>query len=225
MKTAMNIMLLNSLITPFLTLFSQVLLFPETVTDIGIYCFYYSKATEISLPSSLQSLGTSAFEITNVIRLDLSHLTLKTIGDQCFWNSSLTSIVLPETLEILPQHSFRHCVQLHDVVLPINLKKVCQYAFIFTPIVRLDFSKNKNLIFEESSLTGMSQLQYLYLPYCTQSIGFTKIINATTPTIYFRNRIIPFTNNVSQNYCIFVATCKEIRFLPKFLFSNILLNI
>ena len=203
------------------TLFTSIII-PNSIIYIGKYAFYSTDATTILLPDSLQFLGTSAFESSKITRLDLSKTQLTSIGYQCFWGSSLISIILPEALEVIPQNAFRECMSLYEVTLPSSLTRIDQYAFIFTPIVRLDFTKNRNVIFTSYSLTGMSSLQYLYLPYCTSDIKFSEIINTTMPTIYFRNRIIHSTE-IHSLPCNFAASCKIFRSRPILFLSTILI--
>ena len=70
----------------------------------------YSSLTSLSLPSSLQSIGDSAFEEC----ISLTSLTLpsslQSIGNDAFaWCESLTSLTLPSSLQSIGNSAFKDC--------------------------------------------------------------------------------------------------------------------
>ena len=92
---------------------------PSDVTSIGNYAFYGGGIISLDIPSSVKSIGTSAFEdcyeLTNII---LSP-TLTQIPRCCFENcTNLKNIIIPEGVKIIEEFSFYHCEALSSVSLP-----------------------------------------------------------------------------------------------------------
>ena len=80
----------------------------EGTKEINQYAFSYcSNLTEITLPSTLQTIGGSAFE-------------------RCI---SLTKIVIPEGVKIIDNSAFFCCSNLAKVTLPSTLQSIGDYAF------------------------------------------------------------------------------------------------
>ena len=109
----------------------------------------YSSLTSLSLPSSLQSIGDSAFEdCISLTSLSLPS-SLQSIGDSAFEDCiSLTSLTLPSSLQSIGDWAFKNCNSLTSLTLPSSLQSIGDSAF-------------KNC----ESLTSLT------LPYSLQSIG------------------------------------------------------
>ena len=90
----------------------------------------YSSLTSLSLPSSLQSIGDSAFEEC----ISLTSLTLpsslQSIGNDAFaWCESLTSLTLPSSLQSIGDSAFKDCESLTSLTLPSSLQSIGNDAF------------------------------------------------------------------------------------------------
>ena len=78
-----------------------------SLTSIGEMAFINSKLTNITLPSSLTSIGSYAFS-------------------SC---SGLTSVTLSSSLTSIGNYAFQDCSKLSNVIIPLGLKTIGYYAF------------------------------------------------------------------------------------------------
>ena len=74
---------------------------PDGVTGIGRSAFYRSKATRITMPDSIKTIGDEAFSCCRVLEsIQLSN-NLKTIGENAFhYCTSLKELVIPASVEL-----------------------------------------------------------------------------------------------------------------------------
>ncbi len=101
----------------------------EGVTAIGNFCFYSVKASDFSLPDSLQRVGRSAFagsDITSAaLPFGLTALDANAF-DGC---GALSQITLPDTLTSVGAYAFRLCGALQQVRIPYSVAQIGTYAF------------------------------------------------------------------------------------------------
>ena len=146
----------------------QSITFPEGLTMIGYEAFqcntdgYYDEQgiwrqrggslKEVTLPSTLTSLGSYAFayqtQLEKVTMLD----GLTYISEDAFYNcSNLSDLTLPATLTEIGGYAFSYCSALTKLELPENLQRINNYAFRYCSSL------------EEVVLP--STLQYVYRPF------------------------------------------------------------
>lgn len=100
---------------------------PESMTLIEDAAFCYSNISKITLPKTLEKLGSE--EESDSTKGPFYHC------------QDLTEVVMPESLEIIPEEAFAECRSLKTINnLPQNLKKIEAKAFENT-IVELKMSK------------------------------------------------------------------------------------
>ena len=108
---------------------NTILELPDSVTVIEDAAFRGSNITKITLPKTLEILGSK--EIT-------SEIYYNRVFGGC---AELTEVVLPENLEYIPDECFEDCYKLKTVnAFPKNLKKIGANAFKYT-IVELKMNK------------------------------------------------------------------------------------
>ncbi len=127
----------------------------QTVTGIknGGGVFNYRSLTSVVLPSTIESIGSFAFERNSFLALDLSGCTsLKSIGDNAFSSNSIGSL------------DFYNCT---------NLISIGNYAFSSNSIGSLDFSNCTNLTSIGNSAFSSNSISSLDFSNCTNltSIG------------------------------------------------------
>ncbi len=91
----------------------------DAVLDrIGDYAFRGNATESLTLPDTVIYIGSSAFEDSNLKKLDISKdSTLQSIGDRAFCGSSIESIYLPASTEKVGAEAFKDAVSLTAVTI------------------------------------------------------------------------------------------------------------
>ena len=101
----------------------------EGVTTIGNYAFYkFAKIQEITLPTTVTSIGVSALQGTGVRNITIPDGVTK-IGDSAFRDSNITSIVIPASVTQIGGSAFQNAYRLKTVEILGDLTAVGNYAF------------------------------------------------------------------------------------------------
>ncbi len=108
--------------------FTNSISLPSTVVSIGTSAFGYCHAQTINLGSGVQSIGATAFFHSSAKTVNLG-TSLKSIGANAFEQSAIESINLPEGLTTLSLYTFWNCASLESVVLPSTLETIPQWCF------------------------------------------------------------------------------------------------
>ena len=103
------------------------------VTGIADSAFYgQDTLVSISLPSTIQYIGNSAFNgCTNLKDVSINLMeSLQTIGEKAFYGcTALNSIVIPEDIQSIGNGAFMECTGLTSVTLPTGLKIIPNDCF------------------------------------------------------------------------------------------------
>ena len=93
---------------------SSSVIIPSSVTSIGSKAFEYTNISSITIPSSVTSIGVNAFSscenLTSVTFEEGSQLT--SIGDFAFSGSNISSITIPSSLTSIGDDTFSSCKNL-----------------------------------------------------------------------------------------------------------------
>ena len=132
----------------------------------------YSSLTSLTLPSSLQSIGDSAFYGCNSLTSLTLPSSLQSIGDFAFRDcESLTSLTLPSSLQSIGNSVFYGCESLTSLTLPSSLQSIGKEAFgCCRSLTSLTLPSSLQSIGEEA-FYGCNSLTSLTLPSSLQSIG------------------------------------------------------
>jgi len=105
----------------------------EGITHLGSYLFYTCAVEEVSLPSTLLTIGTAAFgSCYNLNAVDLP-TNLVSIGTNAFYECvGLTQIALPDTLSSIGPSAFERS-GLTAVTIPESVQSIGEYAFAVIP--------------------------------------------------------------------------------------------
>ena len=111
-------------------------IFPDTITKIGKYCFSYCRNLEgpLVLPKNLTSLGERAFEFCSSLSGDLVIPDgITEIESQVFWGAGFDGVLtLPNNLRKIGYEAFRGSGFSGTLMLPPNLKSIGEAAFFRT---------------------------------------------------------------------------------------------
>jgi hypothetical protein len=97
----------------------------KPVTIIGVQAFAGCSMTSVSIPSSVTSIQTEAFNYcTDLVSLNISSGVTSIASDafsSCF---SLTDLVIPDSVSSIGEAAFKDCSGLKSVVLPRGITKI-----------------------------------------------------------------------------------------------------
>lgn len=97
---------------------------PEGVTALGDDAFSGGKLESLSLPGSLEAIGSFAFNsCPNLTQIILPE-GLRSIGERAFTNCAVRSLVLPDSLEFLGAYAFSGAYDLRAVIFPQDIEAV-----------------------------------------------------------------------------------------------------
>ena len=87
----------------------------EGITSIGNYCLYGADVSDISLPHSLESIGSYAFAYNSALKsIDISNV--KTISNNAFAScTGLREIYIPSSTTYIGHDAFNYCKSLEKV--------------------------------------------------------------------------------------------------------------
>lgn len=146
----------------------------EGITHIGKANFstYYKKLETAVLPSSLTSIGNSAFRDNRNLKNVNFSKQLKSIGDFAFDNcSSLISPSLPNALTRIGNYAFFGCNKFAKVIIPSSVKTVGENAYSgCNNLTEVKFS-NGVVKLSEGAFAECPKLKTIDLPASVSSIG------------------------------------------------------
>ena len=162
----------------------DTIIIPSTVTSIGNSAFKGNPTKAVTwLPANCSS-GTgedapffsSSSQITSFVFGD----SVKTIpGYLCYKMNKLDSIALPEKLTTIGQNAFSTCSLLKDVTIPASVTSIGTYAFAFcTSIKHLEFPKGIKTV-ATSVLEGCTGLEEVIMPASVTTINQDAFYNCS----------------------------------------------
>lgn len=109
---------------------SSNLVIPDGVEHIGIRAFTSTRILSVSTPSSLVSIGDSAFcHCERLINVDLKN-SVEEIGNNAFsYCSGLESIKIPDATKRIGNYAFYECTGLKEINMPSSLTTLGYSAF------------------------------------------------------------------------------------------------
>ena len=103
---------------------------PEGTEEIADYLFCdHTELVSVKLPSTLRSIGASAFEGSGIREIDVPR-GVTHIGEDAFYDcASLESVALPASLTEIADNLFAGCSALDGVKVPEKVTRIGQEAF------------------------------------------------------------------------------------------------
>ena len=148
---------------------------PSSLQSIGDSAFSYCNSlSSLTLPSSLQSIGDSAFSYCNSLSSLTLPSSLQSIGYRAFSGcKSLSSLTLPSSLQSIGGSAFFDCSSLISLTLPSSLQSIGYRAFEgCSSLTSLTFPSSSSLqSIGDSAFSCCNSLTSLTLPSSLQSIG------------------------------------------------------
>ncbi|MCR4671705.1 MAG: leucine-rich repeat protein [Lachnospiraceae bacterium] len=216
----------------------------EGITRICDSAFASCWAEEIILPSTLMSIGKSAFSQTHISAIDLPE-GLKTVDARAFKSCNyLTELTFPESVVAIGEDLFEGCFNLQRVHLPEGLKTIPDSCFKYCSALTevnipaatetigpLAFDGCSNLTYADlpEGLTFIGEfafnitgLKEIVLPSTLTEIGQGALSGTQIKTIAFPESIASYGNGVLE-FCYklnSVTLPDNIKNIPDSFFNN-----
>jgi hypothetical protein len=143
------------------------------VTVIGEYAFYLSRGASqlvsVAIPSTVRSIGRSAFEDTTNLREVVLSDGLQTIGTNAFKGSGLSAMTLPSTLRSIGDNAFQGC-GLVTLSLPPSLQSIGDYVFADNLSLQSLGLPQSSLALGKYCFSGCSSLTNVTIPWTISEI-------------------------------------------------------
>lgn len=142
------------------------------VTSIADHAFEKTEITSVTLPSSIKSIGYSAFrECKNLTSINLPD-SLETIKDDAFYGcKSLSSVSFPSSLNYIGVSAFNGCESLLAASLPEALTNVKESTFKGCTSLASASLPSSLIYIGNSAFEGCAVLSSVALPETLKSIG------------------------------------------------------
>ncbi len=136
---------------------------PSSVTSIGDSAFYgCNRLSSIIIPSSVTSIGDSAFYGCNRLSSIIIPSSVTTIGNSAFSDCSrLTTISIPESVTNIGNSAFRNCSSLTSFIIPSGVTCIADWTF-----------------------SGCSKLSTITTPSSVTTIGHSAFYNCSSLTSF-----------------------------------------
>ena len=177
--------------------------------------FACSSLTSLTLPSSLQSIGDSAFSYCNSLSSLTLPSSLQSIGGGAFSGcSSLTSLTLPSSLQSIGGGAFTRCTSLRSVICNKFYKVIGQMLLSSdgTKVIAY-WGKNREVTIPEGvqsigdrAFWGCNSLTSLTLPSSLQSIGGGAFLGCSSLTSLTLPSSLQSIGNYAFEYCKSLST-------------------
>ena len=159
---------------------------PDSVQSIGSHAFFNCRnaaLTQIDLPESIESIGDYAFNgCGSLYRINIP-AKVKVIAPSTFTSClKLRYISLPDNLEVIGDNAFFGCESLNEVTIPKNVTSIGNSAFIFSTNLR------KAVILSRSTAFGSNVFNNTAIKTGSGIYAFT----GSTAQTYASANVIPF---------------------------------
>ena len=146
---------------------------PSSVTSIGESAFEYCRGlTSLTIPSSVTSIGESAFRYCSGLTSLTIPSSVTSIGESAFeYCSSLTSLTIPSSVTLIWHYAFRGCSGLTSLTIPSSVTLIGGSVFSgCSGLTSLTIPSSVTSI-GNNAFHGCSGLTSLTIPSSVTSIG------------------------------------------------------
>jgi len=163
---------------------------PSSVKTIGSSAFMNSLLTRITFSSnySLQNIEDFAFYSCNLLTDITIPSSVKTIGSSAFQSSGLEKIIFSSdsTLETIGSNAFGYCISLTDITIPSSVTSIGDFAFINSGLTQITFSPDSSLeTIGSNAFDYCTLLTDMTIPSSVKSIGDSAFFNSGLTQITF----------------------------------------
>lgn len=146
---------------------------PSTVKSIGKSAFEGCIAlVEVTIPSSVTSIGDGAFKHCSALAEVTIPTSVESIGEFAFATcSALVDVSIPNSVKNIEVNAFAECSALKKVTIPNSVELIGKYAFSDCSALKKVTIPNSVKEIDEGVFTGCSSLVEVTIPDSVENIG------------------------------------------------------
>lgn len=145
---------------------------PSSVTSIGTNAFEMcGNLSSITVPGNVSMVGANAFSCCGNLRSVTLSEGVVSVGNSAFFNcTSLSSVTLPSSLNSLGAFAFQQCKSLTSITIPRGVSTIKQYTFLYCDnLSSVTLSEGVRVI--ESEAFNNYCLKSVKIPYSVHTIS------------------------------------------------------
>lgn len=183
----------------------------EGLTSIGLRAFYNCALTEITIPSTVTSIGNAAFKgnPTTTIVWKPKNCSIGSDSEAPFYNSNsqVTSFTFGDSVQVIPAYLCKY-MKIETIAIPATVTGVGQSAFMYcTNLKHFEFPQGIKTV-ATSVLEGCTALEEVVIPSSVTTINQDAFYNCSALQAIHNYAYTPQTitertvNNVNKQTCI-----------------------
>ena len=183
----------------------------EGITTIGLRAFYNCALTEITIPSTVTSIGNAAFNgnPTTTIVWKPKSCTIGSDDSAPFYstNSQVTSFTFGDSVQVIPAYLCKY-MKIETIAIPATVTSIGQSAFMYcTDLKHFEFPQGIKTV-ATSVLEGCTALEEVVIPSSVTTINQDAFYNCSALQAIRNYAYTPQTitertvNNVNKQTCI-----------------------
>lgn len=139
-----------------------------TVTKISAGCFQCANLTELTIPVSVNTIGSNAFSGSNLERINGLH-TGMIFQSGAFQGCKLKYLALPNDMTTIPNSFFMN-TPIEKIVLPKGVRSIGENAFYNTALTEIEIPDSVVSI-GNYAFASCASLRFVYVPENVKSLG------------------------------------------------------
>ena len=181
-----------------------------SVTSIGIHAFSSRQLVSVTIPNSVTTIDSSAFEgCSNLISVTIGN-SVTSIGRWAFAScTNLTSITIPNSVTSIEYAAFSWCSNLTTVTIPNSVTYIGSYAFNECSDLTSVTIPNSVTFIEEGVFSKCSSLTSVNIPNSVTSIGRTAFHSTGLTSVTLPNSVDTIGDYAFSNSALTSITIPE----------------